>query len=80
MVCAGIHLSDIPGFAYRLLWEERQLVSIANLTRRDGLDFLALAPKIGIVTSTTRYRLDQANEALADPRTGRFAGAAVLVP
>ena len=80
VVCAGIHMSDIPSFPYRLLWEERQLVSVANLTRRDGLDFLAQAPKIGIVTSTTRYRLDQANEALADLRAGRFEGAAVLVP
>ena len=80
VVCAGIHMSDIPSFPYRLLWEERQLVSVANLTRRDGLDFLAMAPKVGIVTSTTRYRLDQANEALADLRAGRFEGAAVLVP
>jgi len=80
VVCAGIHMSDIPSFPYRLLWEERQIVSVANLTRRDGLDFLTLAPKIGIVTSTTRYCLDQANEALADLRAGRFEGAAVLVP
>ncbi len=80
VVCAGIHMSDIPAFPYRLLWQERQIVSVANLTRRDGLDFLALAPKVGIVTSTTRYRLDQANEALADLRAGRFEGAAVLVP
>jgi propanol-preferring alcohol dehydrogenase len=80
VVCAGIHMSDIPSFRYGLLWEERQLVSVANLTRRDGIDFLAQAPKIGIVTRTTRYRLDQANEALADLRAGRFEGAAVLVP
>jgi propanol-preferring alcohol dehydrogenase len=80
VVCAGIHMSEIPAFPYRLLWEERQLVSVANLTRRDGLDFLAMAPKVGIVTSTKRYRLDQANEALADLRAGRFEGAAVLVP
>ena len=80
VVCAGIHMSDIPRFPYRLLWEERQLMSVANLTRRDGLDFLRLAPKIGIVTETTRYRLDQANQALADLRAGRFQGAAVLVP
>lgn len=80
VVCAGIHMSDIPRFPYRLLWEERQLVSVANLTRQDGLDFLALAPNVGIVTSTTRYRLDHANEALADLRAGRFEGAAVLVP
>jgi len=80
VVCAGIHMSDIPAFPYRLLWEERQLVSVANLTRQDGLDFLRLAPDIGIVTHTTRYPLRQANQALADLRAGRFEGAAVLVP
>ncbi len=80
VVCAGIHMSDIPGLPYRLLWEERRLVSVANLTRQDGLDFLRLAPEIGIVTSTTCYPLDQANQALADLRAGRFEGAAVLVP
>ncbi len=80
VVCAGIHMSDIPGFPYALLWEERRLVSVANLTRQDGLDFLALAPRIGIVTRTTTYPLDQANEALADLRAGRFEGAAVLIP
>jgi alcohol dehydrogenase, propanol-preferring len=80
VVCAGIHMSDIPRFPYALLWEERQLVSVANLTRQDGIDFLRLAPDIGIVTETTRYALDQANQALADLRAGRFEGAAVLVP
>jgi propanol-preferring alcohol dehydrogenase len=80
VVCAGIHMSDIPAFAYRLLWEERQLLSVANLTRQDGLDFLRLAPEIGIVTQTTCYPLRQANQALADLRAGRFEGAAVLVP
>jgi propanol-preferring alcohol dehydrogenase len=80
VVCAGIHMSDIPSFPYQLLWEERQLVSVANLTRQDGIDFLSLAPQIGIVTETTRYPLDQANRALADLRAGRFEGAAVLVP
>ena len=80
VVCAGIHMSDIPSFAYRLLWEERQLVSVANLTRQDGIDFLRLAPEFGIVTQTTRYPLNQANQALADLRAGRFEGAAVLVP
>lgn len=80
VVCAGIHMSDIPSFPYAALWEERQLLSVANLTRRDGVDFLRLAPKIGIVTSTTTYPLDQANQALADLRAGRFEGAAVLVP
>jgi alcohol dehydrogenase, propanol-preferring len=80
VVCAGIHMSDIPRFPYRLLWEERQLVSVANLTRQDGIDFLRLAPKIGIVTKTTSYPLTQANQALSDLRAGRFEGAAVLVP
>ena len=80
VVCAGIHMSDIPGFPYRILWEERRLLSVANLTRQDGLDFLRLAPNIGIVTQTTRYPLQQANQALADLRAGKFEGAAVLVP
>jgi alcohol dehydrogenase, propanol-preferring len=80
VVCAGIHMSDVPSFPYRLLWEERRLVSVANLTRLDGLEFLSLVPAMGIVTKTTSYRLDQANQALADLRAGRFQGAAVLVP
>jgi propanol-preferring alcohol dehydrogenase len=80
VVCAGIHMSDIPRFPYRLLWEERQLVSVANLTRQDGIDFLRLAPEIGIVTETVCYPLSQANQALADLRAGRLEGAAVLVP
>lgn len=80
VVCAGIHMSDIPSFPYSLLWEERQVVSVANLTRQDGIDFLRLAPEIGIVTRTNPYRLDRANEALRDLREGRFEGAAVLVP
>lgn len=80
VVCAGIHMSDIPSFPYRLLWGERQLVSVANLTRQDGVDFLRLAPQVGIVTETTCYPLAQANEALADLRAGRFEGAAVLIP
>jgi propanol-preferring alcohol dehydrogenase len=80
VVCAGIHMSDIPSFPYRLLWEERQVVSVANLTRQDGLDFLRLAPQVGIVTHTTKYKLQQANQALADLRAGRFEGAAVLIP
>jgi propanol-preferring alcohol dehydrogenase len=79
VVCAGIHMSDIPRFPYRLLWEERQLVSVANLTRQDGLDFLALAPRIGVVTKTRAYPLREANAALADLREGRLEGAAVLV-
>ena len=80
VVCAGIHMSDIPAFPYRLLWEERQLLSVANLTRQDGLDFLRLAPQMGIVTQTTAYGLQQANQALADLRAGGFEGAAVLLP
>jgi len=80
VVCAGIHMSDIPAFAYALLWGERQILSVANLTRQDGLDFLALAPRIGIATRTTAYPLRAANAALADLRAGRFEGAAVLVP
>src|SRR6201984_2354829 len=79
-VCAGIHMSDIPSFPYALLWEERQLVSVANLTRQDGLDFLRLARGICIVTKTTTYPLRDANLALADLREGRFDGAAVLLP
>ena len=80
VVCAGIHMSDIPSFPYQLLWEERQIASVANLTRQDGIDFLRQAPAIGIVTKTTSYPLRQANQALADLRAGRFEGAAVLVP
>ena len=80
VVCAGIHMSDIPSFPYGILWEERELKSVANLTRQDGLDFLRLAPQIGIKVQTTRYPLSQANLALADLRAGRFEGAAVLVP
>jgi propanol-preferring alcohol dehydrogenase len=80
VVCAGIYMSDIPSFPYSILWEERQLVSVANLTRKDGIEFLRLAPKIGIVTTTMSYPLRQANEALADLRSGRFEGAAILLP
>jgi propanol-preferring alcohol dehydrogenase len=80
VVCAGIHMSDIPRFPYSLLWEERQILSVANLTRQDGIDFLRLAPEIGIVTRTTLYPLREANQALADLRAGRFEGAAVLIP
>ncbi|HWJ73734.1 MAG TPA: zinc-dependent alcohol dehydrogenase family protein [Kaistia sp.] len=80
VVCAGIHMSDIPSFPYATLWEERELLSVANLTRQDGLDFLRQAPAMGIVTRTTSYPLQRANEALTDLRAGRFDGAAVLVP
>jgi propanol-preferring alcohol dehydrogenase len=80
VVCAGIHMSDVPSFPYALLWKERQLLSVANLTRRDGIEFLHQAPMIGIVTHTTTYPLEKANQALADLRAGLFDGAAVLVP
>jgi propanol-preferring alcohol dehydrogenase len=80
VVCAGIHMSDIPSFPYALLWGERQLLSVANLTRQDGIDFLRQVPEMGIVTHTTTYPLENANQALADLRAGQFDGAAVLVP
>ena len=80
VVCAGIHMSDIPSFPYAWLWEERQLISVANLTRQDGLDFLGQVHKMGVAVRTTPYRLQDANQALADLRAGRFEGAAVLVP
>ncbi|MFK8253052.1 zinc-dependent alcohol dehydrogenase family protein [Ancylobacter terrae] len=80
VVCGGIHMSDVPSFPYRILWEERSLVSIANLTRRDATEFLALAPRAGIRTHTATYRLIDANRALDDLRQGRLSGAAVLVP
>jgi propanol-preferring alcohol dehydrogenase len=80
VVCGGIHMSDIPRFPYALLWEERHVLSVANLTRADAREFLALAPQAGIKTQVTRYPLDAANEALADLRDGRLQGAAVLVP
>jgi propanol-preferring alcohol dehydrogenase len=80
VVCGGIHMSDIPSFPYAILWEERQLASVANLTRQDAVEFLALAPKAGIRTTTTVYPLERANDALDDLRHGRFQGAAVLVP
>jgi propanol-preferring alcohol dehydrogenase len=80
VVCAGIHMSDIPSFPYDILWEERQIWSVANLTRQDGLDFLSLAPQIPVETHTRQYDLRDANQALEDLRAGRFEGAAVLVP
>jgi propanol-preferring alcohol dehydrogenase len=79
VVCGGIHMSDIPSFPYDILWEERQILSVANLTRADAREFLALAPKAGIKTEVTRYALEDANRALADLRAGRLQGAAVLV-
>jgi propanol-preferring alcohol dehydrogenase len=80
VVCAGIHMSDIPSFRYRLLWEERQIVSVANLTRQDGLQFFRAVSEIGIRTTVTDYPLARANEALSDLREGRLQGAAVLRP
>jgi propanol-preferring alcohol dehydrogenase len=80
VVSGGIHMSDIPSFPYRILWEERVLRSVANLTRRDAEEFLALAPEAGIRTATVTYPLARANDALADLRHGKLQGAAVLVP
>jgi propanol-preferring alcohol dehydrogenase len=80
VVCGGIHMSDIPRFPYALLWEERQLLSVANLTGADAREFLGLAPRAGVKTQVTRYPLAAANEALADLREGRLQGAAVLLP
>jgi propanol-preferring alcohol dehydrogenase len=79
VVCAGIHMSDIPSFQYKLLWEERVLRSVANLTRKDGEAFLQLAPQVPVKTETKPYPLHQANEALDDLRSGKLSGAAVLV-
>jgi propanol-preferring alcohol dehydrogenase len=79
VVCAGIHMSDIPSFPYSILWGERVLRSVANLTREDGEEFLALAPKAAVHTVVAPYPLEKANEALADLRSGRLEGAAVLV-
>jgi propanol-preferring alcohol dehydrogenase len=80
VVCGGIHMSDIPAFPYSLLWEERVLRSVANLTRRDAQEFLALAAETGLETTTVRYPLARANDALTDLRHGSLEGAAVLVP
>jgi alcohol dehydrogenase, propanol-preferring len=78
VVCAGIHMSDIPSFPYADLWGERSIRSVANLTRRDGLEFLALAPKVPVRTTVTAYALGEANAALDDLRAGRLEGAAVI--
>ena len=80
VICAGIHMSDIPSFPYSILWGERQIASVANLTRQDGHEFLAIAARAGVKTETTPYPLANANAALADLRAGRLQGAAVLVP
>jgi propanol-preferring alcohol dehydrogenase len=79
VVCAGIHMSDIPSFRYELLWGERSITSVANLTRRDGEEFLPLAAEIPVRTQVTEYPLERANDALDDLRGGRLSGAAVLV-
>ncbi|MFO1322143.1 MAG: zinc-dependent alcohol dehydrogenase family protein [Burkholderiales bacterium] len=80
VVCGGIHMSEIPAFPYALLWGERRVVSVANLTRQDGEEFLALAPRIPVRTAVERFPLDEANEALDALRAGRLEGAAVLIP
>jgi propanol-preferring alcohol dehydrogenase len=80
VVCGGIHMSDIPAFPYAILWEERRLVSVANLTRQDARDYLPLAARAGVRAQVTTYPLAEANAALEDLRQGAFAGAAVLVP
>ena len=79
VVCAGIHMSDIPTFPYEILWGERTLRSVANLTRRDAEEFMALAPKVPVRTEIAEYSLERANLALDDLRGGRVRGAAVLV-
>jgi alcohol dehydrogenase, propanol-preferring len=79
VVCAGIHMSDIPSFPYDILWEERSICSVANLTRKDGDEFLEIAPEVPVRTSTVIYPLEEANQALDDLRNGRFEGAAVLM-
>ena len=80
VICGGIHMTDIPSFPYRILWEERRIQSVANLTRKDASEFLELAPKAGVKTRISRYALSRANDALADLRAGRLQGAAVLIP
>jgi alcohol dehydrogenase, propanol-preferring len=80
VVCAGIHMTDIPSFHYELLWHERKVRSVANLTRRDGEELLAIAPQVPIRTTVTTYELERADDALADLRAGRFEGTAVIVP
>jgi alcohol dehydrogenase, propanol-preferring len=80
VVCAGIHMSDIPSFAYDRLWRERSLRSVANLTRADGVEFLALAPRVPVRTHVTTYPLEDANAALDDLRGGRLVGSAVVLP
>lgn len=79
VVCGGIHMSDIPSFPYELLWGERSVCSVANLTRQDAAEFMSIAPKVPVHTTTETFRLDQANEALNQLRSGKLQGAAVLI-
>jgi alcohol dehydrogenase, propanol-preferring len=80
VVCAGIHMSDIPSFPYDDLWGEREIRSVANLTRQDGTEFIELGRTIPVRTTVTTYPLDKAEQALADLRSGAFEGSAVLIP
>ncbi len=78
MVCGGIHMSDIPRFSYDLLWGERSVTSVANLTRKDAAEFMEIAPKVPVRTTTEIFKLEEANEALSQLRSGKVHGAAVL--
>ena len=78
VICAGIHMSDIPSFPYNILWEERKIEAVANLTRTDGVEFLKIAPKVPITTTVTTYPLEKTNQALEDLRAGNFSGSAVI--
>jgi propanol-preferring alcohol dehydrogenase len=80
VVCAGIHMTDIPSFSYEILYHEHKVRSVANLTRQDGLEFLALAQQVPVKTTITTYPLDRTEDALADLRAGRFEGTAVVLP
>jgi propanol-preferring alcohol dehydrogenase len=80
VVCGGIHMSDIPSFPYSILWEERSICSVANVTRQDANEFLALAPQVPVRTEVQTFPLESANQALTRLRSGRIRGAAVLVP
>jgi propanol-preferring alcohol dehydrogenase len=80
VICGGIHMSDIPSFPYDILWGERSVRSVANLTRADGHEFLDLVPRVPVQTRPAEYRLEEANQALGDLRSGRFTGAAVIIP
>jgi len=80
VVCGGIHMSDVPSFPYELLWEERSICSVANLTRRDGEEFFAIAPRVPVKTTVETFRLEDANEALNRLRAGKITGSAVLIP